>query len=119
MLSLCLPLICSLFQENGEDDTLNNKMIEKKVYLDTEELETSVHGSGSEEGGVFAELGRGGHGRVVVEGAEAFPLLDEIHADVAAGHREVSTGLVKGQILDFVGVVQIDGLEVLQLPQIP
>ena len=88
-------------------------------FLDAEELETSVHGRGGQEGGVFAEFRRRGHGRVVVERAQTFPLLDEIDADVAAGHRQIRAGLIEGQILDFVGVVQVDGFEVLELSQVP
>ena len=61
----------------------------------------------------------GGHGRVVVKDLKLGPLLAQVHSDVGARHGEVGTALIEAEALDFVALVQLNGLEVLQFSQIP
>lgn len=75
---------------------------------------------------------------MVVEHLQHLPLLAQVHPedkstrltsdkaklkillpDVSAGNRQIVSALVEAEILDFIVVVQLDGLEVLQLTQIP
>ena len=54
-----------------------------------------------------------------LENLEVSPLLAKIDADVRASYGQVSSGMVEAQVFDLVVLVQLDGLEVLQLAQIP
>lgn len=86
----------------------------ERVYL-----ERAVHAGGGEVGGVLAEAQAGGGGGVLVDDAQRLPLPAQQHAHVAARHAEVRAAPVEAHLLDAVPLLQLDRLEVLQLPQIP
>merc|ERR1711892_144271 len=56
---------------------------------------------------------------MIIENLEFSPLFTQINFDVTPGHPQVSSRAVEGQILDFVSVLKLESLEVLQLPQVP
>ena len=97
-------------------------MREKKNRFDlfhSIELECAIHARRSQVRRVSAESNSGGHGRVVVEDLEVGPLLAQVDANVGPGNGQVSSALVEAEVLDFVSLVELDRLEVLQFTQIP
>ena len=100
-------------------------------------LEGSVHASAGNIVGSLSEPDSGSLGRVLTQRLKEkefkelynsdricyylkdVPLFAEIDPDVRAGHGEVGAAGVEAEVLHLVALVQLQGSEVLQLPQIP
>lgn len=56
---------------------------------------------------------------MVVEDLQLLPLPAQVHPHVRAGDGQVCAALIEAQLLDGVPLLQLDRLEILQLPQVP
>ena len=83
------------------------------------QLKRTIHASGSNVRGIASEPYTGRHCGVVVEDFEVWPLLAEVDANICSGNCQVGAALVEAEVLDFIALVQLDGLEILQFSQIP
>ena len=96
-----------------------NNIEKGNLLFHSVELECAIHACRGQIGGVSSEPNSGGHGGVIVEHLQVGPLLAQVHPDVGPGNCQVGAALVEAEVLDFVSLVELDGLEVLQLTQIP
>ena len=68
---------------------------------------------------MFAKPHSSRHGRVIIEDLQLCPLLAKVHANIGASDGQVRSTLVKAEVADLVSLVQLNGFEVLEFPQIP
>merc|ERR1719192_952014 len=83
------------------------------------DLEGPVEAGGDQELGIPSKSHSCGESSVLTQNLEFVPLLAKVDAYIGSSDRQVSTAAVEAEVPHLVALIQLEGLEVLQFPQIP